>query len=92
MSQGLFCGREISLESSIVRDTANYVKQLSEKYNTSTEAIVLAWLLCHPVAMQPVIGSTNIQRIEACTQGVSIILTREEWYQLYILVRGAELP
>lgn len=92
LSQGLFCGKDVSLESSLVRDTANYVKQLSEKYNTSTEAIVLAWLLRHPVSMQPVIGSTNIQRIEACTQGVSITLAREEWYQLYILARGAELP
>jgi len=92
LSQGLFCGRDVSGESQAVQQTAQYVKTLSEHYNTSTEAIVLSWLMQHPAAIQPVIGSTNIERITACTQALEVAITRGQWYQIYTLARGAELP
>jgi len=92
LSQGLFCGRDVSAESSAIQETAQYIKTLSEKYNTSLEAIVLAWILRHPANIQPVIGSTNVGRISASAQALSITLSREEWYQIYSLARGAELP
>jgi predicted oxidoreductase len=31
--------------------------------------------------IQPVIGTTNVERIEACCQADGVVLTREEWYQ-----------
>jgi len=92
LSQGLFCGRDVSNESTSVQQTAAYVKHLSGEYNTSMEAIVLAWLMLHPATVQPVIGSTNLDRITACSQVHQVNLTREQWYQLYSLARGAELP
>jgi len=92
LSQGLFSGRDVSGESPAIQQTAQYIKSLSEKYASSLESIVLAWLLRHPANIQPVIGSTNVERISACTQALSITLSREEWYQIYTLSRGAELP
>lgn len=92
LSQGLFCGRDVSGESITIQETAKYVKTLAQQYATSTEAIVLAWLMHHPANIQPVIGSTNIERISACTKALSINLTREQWYQIYTLARGSELP
>jgi len=92
LSQGLFCGRDVSGESTAVQETAKYIKSLSDKYQTSGEAIVLSWLMRHPAAIQPVIGSTNLERITACTQALELTLSRGEWYQIYTLARGEELP
>jgi len=68
------------------------VQQLAAEYQCSSEAILLAWLMRHPAAIQPVIGSTNLQRIRACAAATTITLTREHWYQLYVAARGAALP
>jgi predicted oxidoreductase len=92
LSQGLFSGKNISKEPIGIQRTAEYIKTLADEYNTSPESIVLDWLLRHPSAVQPVIGSTNIQRISACKQALAIKLTREQWYQIYILARGTRLP
>jgi len=92
LSQGLFSGKDISKESMAIQLTAQYIKTLAEEFNTLPESIILAWLFRHPSAIQPVIGSTNIQRISACKQAPLITLSREQWYQIYILARGARLP
>ena len=72
--------------------TAQLVAHLSEHYNCSAEAIVLAWLMRHPAAIQPVIGTIQPARIAACTEACGITLSREHWYQLYISSRGTALP
>lgn len=68
------------------------LQQLAAEYQCSGEAILLAWLMRHPAGIQPVIGSTNLARIKACTQAPNILLNREHWYQLYVAARGAALP
>lgn len=72
--------------------TAQLVADLSEHYNCSAEAIVLAWLMRHPAVIQPVIGTIQPARIAACTEACDITLSREHWYQLYISSRAAVLP
>jgi predicted oxidoreductase len=54
--------------------------------------IALAWLLKHPVKIQPIIGSTNPERIREAAQAPEVELSREEWYQLLIAARGEPLP
>ena len=75
-----------------VLETATRVEQLAEEYGCSAEAIVLAWLLRHPAAVQPVIGTVTPDRIRACCQADSIDLTREQWYELFVSARGQRLP
>jgi predicted oxidoreductase len=67
---------------------AELVKQMSEEKKVSREAIVLAWLLRHPVGIQPIIGTTSPERIQATAQAFDVTLTREEWYTLYTTARG----
>jgi predicted oxidoreductase len=59
---------------------------------TSKEAIVLAWLLRHPAGIQPIIGTTNPERVVASCLADGISLSREEWYALFIAGRGEALP
>jgi predicted oxidoreductase len=54
-------------------------------------AIAIAWLLRHPAHMQPIIGTTNPQRVKDSCQASGVTLTRQEWYQIY-LAAGNKLP
>lgn len=65
--------------------------RLAKKYETSANAIAIAWILRHPANMQAIVGSTNAERMaEICRKG-DVRLTREEWYELY-LAAGKMLP
>jgi predicted oxidoreductase len=72
--------------------TAALVARLASDHGLSGEAIVLAWLLRHPARIQPVIGTINPDRIRACAQALSVTLSRDEWYSLYVTARGRPLP
>ncbi|WP_293385820.1 aldo/keto reductase family oxidoreductase [Natronospirillum sp.] len=92
LSQGRLTGRDVSQEVESVQNTAQLVERLAEQHNTSREAIVLAWLQRHPAGIQPVIGTTNPERIAACAQSSEVTMSREEWYQLFVTARGEPLP
>ncbi len=92
MAQGRFAEQGLYSEHENVRKTARYVAQLANQYGVESEAIVLAFLLRHPAGIQPVIGTTNLDRIKASAVATQINLTREEWYKLYVYSRGQALP
>ncbi|GAL35948.1 oxidoreductase aldo/keto reductase family [Vibrio maritimus] len=92
LSQGLFTGRDVSSQPEMVQNTAAIVAKLAAKYQVSTEAIVLGWLLRHPANIAPVIGTTNLDRIRACAQAESFELSREDWYLLFEAARGQQMP
>jgi len=51
----------------------------------------VAWLLRHPAKMQPILGTTQPQRVREIAQAAQVEMTREEWYRLY-LAAGNKLP
>ena len=51
----------------------------------------MAWLLRHPAGIAPVVGTTNPGRLRAIAAAAEIILSREDWYALY-LSAGKPLP
>lgn len=91
LAQGLFTGGKTP-QTEAQRHTADLVRQLAALYQCSPEAIVLGWLMRHPAGIQPVIGTTNPDRIKACAQARTVQLTREHWYALYVASRGQPLP
>lgn len=92
LAQGLFSGRSLDEQPENIVSTAAMVKALAQEKDTTPEAVVLSWLMMHPAAIQPIIGTVNPQRIAACADADSIELTRKEWYDLYVSSRGARLP
>ena len=62
----------------------------ADKGVTNT-AIAIAWLLRHPARMQPIIGTTNPDRVRDACKASDVTLTRQEWYQIY-LAAGNKLP
>ncbi len=71
---------------------AALVARLAQLRNTSREAIALAWLLRHPAPIQPILGTTNPERVAASCLADEIELTREEWYALLEAARGEPAP
>ncbi|QJR81403.1 aldo/keto reductase [Alteromonas pelagimontana] len=90
LAQGKYTGA--ATEDEAANATAALVSKLAADYGVSKEAIVLGWLTRHPAGIQPVIGTTNVKRIEACAQVKDLILERGHWYALLETARGQELP
>lgn len=67
------------------------VNAIAADKGVTNTAIAIAWLLRHPAHMQPILGTTNLQRVKDACQASGITLSREEWYQIY-LAAGNELP
>jgi len=65
---------------------------IAKSRGASRMAVALAWLLKHPARIQPIVGSTNPQRIREAVKAADLELTREEWYSLLIAARGEPLP
>ncbi|RXZ83345.1 aldo/keto reductase family oxidoreductase [Paenibacillaceae bacterium] len=59
------------------------IDEIAAKYEVSNTTIAIAWLLRHPAKMQPVTGTTNIERLQDCAKAAHVQLTREEWYSIY---------
>ena len=64
---------------------------LAAQYGVSNTTLAMAWLLRHPARMQPVTGTTNIDRLRDCVKATEITLTREEWYAIH-MAAGNVLP
>lgn len=91
LSQGLFSGGAKPTTPAHI-STAQKVAEFAAMYQTTREAIVLSWLMRHPAAIQPVIGTVDPKRIAACADALQVQLTREHWYELYVASRGQPLP
>ena len=67
------------------------IDEIAARYNVSNTTMAIAWLLRHPARMQPVTGTMNVQRLKDCAKAADIMITREEWYEIY-LAAGNILP
>jgi len=81
--EGVFLGSDAYPELNVVLD------RVAERYSVSTTTLAVAWLLRHPACMQPVVGTTNLDRLRECCRAADVRLTREDWYAVY---RAASRP
>lgn len=83
--KGVFLGNEAYAELN------DKIKILADKYEVSETAIAAAWIMRHPAGMQVIAGTTNEKRLQEIIAAGEIVITREEWYELY-LAAGHPLP
>ncbi len=67
------------------------IDELAAAKGVKNTAIAIAWLLRHPAKMQPIVGTTNVQRVKDLSKASDITLSRHEWYEIY-LAAGNKLP
>lgn len=63
----------------------------AEKYNSTPTGIAVAWINRHPANIQTIIGTMTTSRIKEIATASDIVLSREEWYDLY-MAAGNILP
>lgn len=67
------------------------LKELAAQYGTTPTGLASAWILRHPANMQVIAGTMNEQRIKEIAEAADVVLTREDWYSIY-LAAGNDLP
>lgn len=86
---GFFEG--VFLGSSKYPELNETIRKMSEKYAIADSAVAIAWILRHPANMQPIIGTTNLERIRDISKADDIEMSREDWYEIY-RASGKKLP
>jgi predicted oxidoreductase len=66
--------------------------KLAAAHGTSPNAIAIAFLLAHPAAVTPILGTTNAARARECIDGLKIDLSRRDWYDIVEAARGERMP
>lgn len=65
--------------------------EVAKEHGISKTTLAFAWILRHPSKMQPITGTTNLNRLADCLSAAEVSLTREEWYKIY-MAAGNILP
>ena len=55
-------------------------------------AVALAWLLVHPAAVVPIVGTQRPERLREALRAFDVRLTRRDWYAIVTASQGAPLP
>lgn len=58
----------------------------------SIDQVVYAWVRCFPSHPVVILGSGNIQRTQAAVEALSLTLTREQWYRVWVASKGHNVP
>ena len=76
----------------VAKRLAVKLKALAQAHQVDEAAIAIAWLLQHPAKVVPVMGSNDLDRIRAFHQATEVQLDRQNWFELYELAQGSEVP
>lgn len=58
----------------------------------SIDQVIYAWLMMLPSKPLPIIGSGNIDRVKTAVASKDLVLTREQWFQVWSASQGHEVP
>ena len=65
--------------------------EIGEKYGVSKTGVAAAWILRHPANMQVIVGTMNPEHLKDVCDASDVVLTRQEWYDIY-RAAGHKLP
>jgi predicted oxidoreductase len=68
------------------------LQKLSVKYDVSDDLILLAWIIKHPAKIQPVVGTTQVNRIKNLEKLNGFELELEDWFAIWSESIGTKIP
>ncbi len=68
------------------------LQALAQASGTDATAVAIAWLMHHPVGVLPVMGSNQLERIQAFERAFAVPMDRQTWFELLELANGHEVP
>lgn len=66
--------------------------EMARAQGVDMSAVAVAWLLAHPAGILPVMGTNTLERIRALSAACKVQISRTDWFRLYTLAQGAEVP
>jgi predicted oxidoreductase len=78
---GLFAGVFLNNEKFPVLNQK--IDEIAKAKGVTNSAIAVAWILRHPSKIQPIVGTTNAERLKDICKASEVKLTRQEWYEIY---------
>ena len=85
-------GASFTAETEAARRIRSVAAKLAEKYATTPDAILYAWLLRHPANIVCVLGTNRVDRIASAVGAFAIRLELQDWYELWSASTGVEVP
>ena len=76
----------------VASNIAVVLDELSTRHGVEQSSIALAFVLAHPSAPIPILGTQRVDRITRSAEALSVQLSRQEWYSLYQAGTGEPLP
>ena len=58
----------------------------------SIDKLIYSWLLMHPAAIIPVVGTQKIERVKNAVDALNIDMSLEQWFQIYTASTGVGVP
>lgn len=94
LARGHYTGNPPERPTPAEAATAALLADMARDKGTTSEAVLLGWLMRHPAGIAPVIGTANPDRIRACAGAARVAetMTRAEWYRLWVTARGSNIP
>jgi predicted oxidoreductase len=65
---------------------------IAAKHGVSRSSIAYAWVMMHPSAPIPLVGTQNKERILETRDVAKVSLSRDDWYAILVASRGAPMP
>lgn len=66
--------------------------KLVEKYHIGSDIILLAWIMQHPAGISPVAGTVNSGRIQQLMKAKSLVLDKQDWFDIWTESMGNKVP
>lgn len=85
-------GGRMSTGNGVSTELLATLDRLASAYNTSREAIALAFVLAHPSTPIALVGTQQPQRLGDCMTAVNVALTRQDVYDIIQASDGLPLP
>jgi len=82
----LFADSEAAVRVSVV------LERIAREQDAGPDHVALAWLLAHPAAILPVVGTNNLDRIKRLSSSLKVDIDRETWFELWNAAAGEEVP
>ena len=68
------------------------IQSIADKYGVSDTAVMIAWLVKIPHRIMPILGTSQLKRIDQAIEGLQLNLDDQSWFDIYTAIIGQDIP
>ena len=85
-------GQLMSPADARAQNIVGVLAPIAERFGVGVPAAALAWIMAHPAAPIPIVGSQTPERIREAGDALKVTFSRADWYAVLVAARGERLP